>query len=532
MSCCAYGCRSRFADGKKLFSLPSGKRDRERRLTWLLRIGRANFTGTTSTRLCEDHFTQDQFEPLILQNLGIKKLKLDAVPSIFTPFVKIKQEVTDTSTDDVKDPSLTSAHGIQDSLAATSETTLQISNIRTEDTFTEDVKAPSLISTQGIQDSLAASSETTLQISNIRTEDTFTDDVKGPLISTQGIHDSLAASSETTLQISNIRTEDTFTEAVKDPSLISTQGIQDSLAASSETTLQISNIRTEDTFTDDFKDASLISTQGIQNSLAASSETTLQISNIRTEDTSTKDFKDPSLHSTHGIQDSLAATSETTMQISNIRTEDAASWPESHGTSSGTSEEKPYFASYSIVTPTFFSRSLAGHGAPVCYGPPPENQILPSLSNAELHKRMLELEYQAESARRRLQLANRQKNKVIREYEKLKSEVAHFGSGSLNCMAKSSRDRSGRRTHSQSTKNRSEQEFFRAAFNRTRLYLTVPPEDCTRTNINELATRLRSLRLDGFEFYMKGNESADDVRLCSNLIDRFVSLKGGLLFVA
>ncbi|XP_075726734.1 uncharacterized protein LOC142768606 [Rhipicephalus microplus] len=75
-------------------------------------------------------------------------------------------------------------------------------------------------------------------------------------------------------------------------------------------------------------------------------------------------------------------------------------------------------------------------------------------------------------------------------------------------------------------RDRSEQEFLRAAFDRTRLYLTVPPEDCSRTNINELMTRSRSLRLDGFEFYMKGNESADDVRLCSDLIDRFVSLKG------
>ncbi|KAL3208800.1 hypothetical protein MRX96_038821 [Rhipicephalus microplus] len=75
-------------------------------------------------------------------------------------------------------------------------------------------------------------------------------------------------------------------------------------------------------------------------------------------------------------------------------------------------------------------------------------------------------------------------------------------------------------------RDRSEQEFFRAAFDRTRLYLTVPPEDCSRTNINELMTRSRSLRLDGFEFYMKGNESADDVRLCSDLIDRFIALKG------
>ncbi|KAH6923509.1 hypothetical protein HPB50_001971 [Hyalomma asiaticum] len=56
MSCCAYGCHSRFTDGKKLFSLPWGQRDGERRRQWLLRIGRADFVGTQSTRLCEWQF--------------------------------------------------------------------------------------------------------------------------------------------------------------------------------------------------------------------------------------------------------------------------------------------------------------------------------------------------------------------------------------------------------------------------------------------------------------------------------------------
>ncbi|XP_064468590.1 uncharacterized protein LOC135380834 [Ornithodoros turicata] len=33
---------------------------------------------------CADHFTVDQFEPLILAKTGEKKLKLNAVPSIFS----------------------------------------------------------------------------------------------------------------------------------------------------------------------------------------------------------------------------------------------------------------------------------------------------------------------------------------------------------------------------------------------------------------------------------------------------------------
>ncbi|KAG0422035.1 hypothetical protein HPB47_002107, partial [Ixodes persulcatus] len=81
--CCAFGCKRRHSDGTKLCSIPSGKRDAVRRKVWLHRIGRANFEPTPSTRLCEEHFTEDQFEPLVLRNHGIRKLKPDATPSIF-----------------------------------------------------------------------------------------------------------------------------------------------------------------------------------------------------------------------------------------------------------------------------------------------------------------------------------------------------------------------------------------------------------------------------------------------------------------
>ncbi|XP_064475681.1 uncharacterized protein LOC135389575 [Ornithodoros turicata] len=82
--CCAVSCRNRTEDGKKLFAIPQGKANDIRRKVWLRRIGRKNFTATGNTRLCEDHFTVDQFEPLILAKTGEKKLKFNAVPSIFS----------------------------------------------------------------------------------------------------------------------------------------------------------------------------------------------------------------------------------------------------------------------------------------------------------------------------------------------------------------------------------------------------------------------------------------------------------------
>lgn len=83
-NCCAFGCSNKGSDGKRLFLIPSRQRDTERRKVWLQRIGRADFKPTLASRLCEDHFTEDQFEPQILEQHGIKKLKASATPSIFS----------------------------------------------------------------------------------------------------------------------------------------------------------------------------------------------------------------------------------------------------------------------------------------------------------------------------------------------------------------------------------------------------------------------------------------------------------------
>ncbi|XP_075723519.1 uncharacterized protein LOC119178198 [Rhipicephalus microplus] len=81
-TCCAVGCSSSIAKGDKLFVVPRGKNNEERRAVWLHRIGRKNFDCHRG-RLCEKHFKMDQYEPAILAQTGIKKLKPNAVPSIF-----------------------------------------------------------------------------------------------------------------------------------------------------------------------------------------------------------------------------------------------------------------------------------------------------------------------------------------------------------------------------------------------------------------------------------------------------------------
>ncbi|XP_075724013.1 uncharacterized protein LOC142766070 [Rhipicephalus microplus] len=47
------------------------------------RIGRTDLD-LVSSRLCEDHFTADHFEPILLRKFGTKKLKRDAAPTIFS----------------------------------------------------------------------------------------------------------------------------------------------------------------------------------------------------------------------------------------------------------------------------------------------------------------------------------------------------------------------------------------------------------------------------------------------------------------
>lgn len=72
--------------------IPQGKRDGLRREQWLLNIGRKNFVPTKNSVVCERHFTEDQFEPRILKEFGKKKLRPNAVPTIFSHRPVVKQE--------------------------------------------------------------------------------------------------------------------------------------------------------------------------------------------------------------------------------------------------------------------------------------------------------------------------------------------------------------------------------------------------------------------------------------------------------
>ena len=50
--CCAFGCNNRSCDGYKMYSIPSGERNADRRKKWLCAIKRENFNPKTA-RLCE-----------------------------------------------------------------------------------------------------------------------------------------------------------------------------------------------------------------------------------------------------------------------------------------------------------------------------------------------------------------------------------------------------------------------------------------------------------------------------------------------
>uniref|UniRef100_V5HY11 Putative 52 kDa repressor of the inhibitor of the protein kin n=1 Tax=Ixodes ricinus TaxID=34613 RepID=V5HY11_IXORI len=81
--CSAPNCKNRTENGKSFFSVPFGRSPAavRRRLQWLLRMRRERPT-TKGAKICEDHFTQDQFEEYSVK--GKKRLKADAVPTIFS----------------------------------------------------------------------------------------------------------------------------------------------------------------------------------------------------------------------------------------------------------------------------------------------------------------------------------------------------------------------------------------------------------------------------------------------------------------
>ncbi|XP_049527322.1 uncharacterized protein LOC125947050 [Dermacentor silvarum] len=94
-TCCARSCKNRYENGKKLFFLPRGKENAVRRELWLQRILRTDLN-SASSRLCEDHFSANQFEPILLRKFGTKKLKRDATPTIFSQEHLRTSECNDT----------------------------------------------------------------------------------------------------------------------------------------------------------------------------------------------------------------------------------------------------------------------------------------------------------------------------------------------------------------------------------------------------------------------------------------------------
>ncbi|XP_069673191.1 uncharacterized protein [Periplaneta americana] len=79
--CCAYGCYTSQDKGTKFFRIPRAESDENRRNVWLARINRVNWTPTESSRLCDKHFTEDQFEKRCADS--VRKLKPNAIPSVF-----------------------------------------------------------------------------------------------------------------------------------------------------------------------------------------------------------------------------------------------------------------------------------------------------------------------------------------------------------------------------------------------------------------------------------------------------------------
>ncbi|KAF3698937.1 52 kDa repressor of the inhibitor of the protein kinase [Channa argus] len=103
--CSAPNCSNSTSIGKQLFRFP---RDPVRKKKWVVNC-RRDFEPTEHSRLCQDHFEQSQFEEIARSPTGGKKLKPNAIPTLFnfgdssypafTPpyiLVPLKQEPVET----------------------------------------------------------------------------------------------------------------------------------------------------------------------------------------------------------------------------------------------------------------------------------------------------------------------------------------------------------------------------------------------------------------------------------------------------
>ncbi|XP_073541495.1 uncharacterized protein [Phyllobates terribilis] len=84
MTCVAYGCNNHFVKGcgKQFFRFPM--KDPNRLSKWVLAIRRKDWNPCASSRICSDHFTENDY--MIRPGAMVPRLRLDAVPSIFDGF--------------------------------------------------------------------------------------------------------------------------------------------------------------------------------------------------------------------------------------------------------------------------------------------------------------------------------------------------------------------------------------------------------------------------------------------------------------
>ncbi|XP_070830689.1 THAP domain-containing protein 2 [Chaetodon trifascialis] len=88
--CSAPNCSNSTSIGKQLFRFPQ---DPVRKKKWVVNC-RRNFEPTPHSRLCQDHFEQSQFEEIARSPAGGKKLKPNAIPTLFNIGVRPNPAVT------------------------------------------------------------------------------------------------------------------------------------------------------------------------------------------------------------------------------------------------------------------------------------------------------------------------------------------------------------------------------------------------------------------------------------------------------
>lgn len=93
MSCSAFGCTKRPCKESTLQFFRFPLSDHARLKRWIINVRRKNWTPSSSSRLCCNHFEEDQF---FIDKKGKRRLKDTAVPTIFNfpPHLLKKRETT------------------------------------------------------------------------------------------------------------------------------------------------------------------------------------------------------------------------------------------------------------------------------------------------------------------------------------------------------------------------------------------------------------------------------------------------------